>query len=164
MKKANIIKVYSRFPIEPKFQPFFFTATQGQVQFVLPSYPTTDGMLSVCINGVAQNSLNGDFTINGLTLTMNAQLDNGDQVSGFYMVKSPINNPAILNYRQFYFDATAGQQNFTLLSLPAIMVLVSINGTSQSQQNGDYTVNGLVLRTSAPLNLHDKLFGVYIEQ
>lgn len=174
IKKSEIIRVQSSFPILPQYSNYSFTVSfPNQTAFTLPSYPNTVGLFVMTVNGVMQNPLIGDYTVNGLTLTYNpgsSPLNVNDVVAGFYQVQSPINNPAIMNYRQFYFEVgvtpgtVAGQRAFTLPSVASLMILVSVNGTSQNQLNGDFTIVGNVLTLSQGLNLNDNLFGIYIQQ
>lgn len=66
------------------FVPFFFTATDGQTQFTLPSTPMTNGVIVVAINGIFQSEPKGDFSISGAILTLSDPLDSGDVLTGVY--------------------------------------------------------------------------------
>jgi hypothetical protein len=63
--------------------PFFFTATQGQMQFTLSATPSV-GIILLAINGAAQNQAKGDFTLSGAVITLNAGVDINDEVFGVY--------------------------------------------------------------------------------
>lgn len=73
-------------PIFNNFIPFFFTATQGQTVFNLPSI----ALATWCnINGTAQSQSKiptPDFTVSGNILTLSEGLDAGDIVFGMIQV------------------------------------------------------------------------------
>lgn len=62
----------------------------------------------------------------------------------------------------FKFIATAGQSVFTLSSVPIFVLSLTINGVSQSQLNGDFTIVGKVLTLNGTLGSGDLLAGVYV--
>ncbi len=65
------------------FVPFAVIATiDNQTVFTLPSIPST--MLVVAINGILQSSVEGDFTVVGNQLTLNAGVDIGTLLAGIY--------------------------------------------------------------------------------
>lgn len=164
IKRPQVIQVKSSFPIFPNFQPFSDVLTEnGTTEFTLPAYPLLSGMMIVNIDGVMQDPLNGDFTVNGNTLIINASLVIGQKVAGFFQAMSPDINPLVLNYRSFFFLATAGQTIFNLGFTPQALIYVAINGTLQTVMDQDYTLSGQVLTVSEPLNLNDKLFGLAIQ-
>lgn len=66
------------------FVPFHFTATDGQTAFTLPSAPMPNGVLSCFINGIGQSKAKGDFSVTGAVLTLDAELQAGDEVAGCY--------------------------------------------------------------------------------
>lgn len=163
LRKNTIVQVKSSFPIMPKFKAFSFAAsTAGQRQFTLPTYPTGDGLLSAFINGFSQDPLVGDYVIDGQYVTLKTGLAIGDVFYGLYMEGAPVSSNQPYTFQTFFFNAAAGQTTYTLLSIPLYMLSVVINGTTQSQQAGDFTVNGLNLVINAPQNLGDKVFGVYV--
>lgn len=155
--------VQSAFPIFPNFTNFsILTTSNGQTVFTLPGYPVLTALFSLNINGVTQDPLNGDFTVNGNVLTVNASLSVGDKLAGFYQAMSSAINPAILNYRSFFQLATQGQTQFNIGYLPQSVIYIAINGILQSIQNGDYTIDGPVITFSSGLNLNDRVFGLTI--
>jgi hypothetical protein len=160
IKRDNIIKVKSAFPIFPNFQNFSLIATGGQTVFTLPAYPILTGLFSLNINGTMQDELNGDYTISGNVLTVNAVLSAGDKLAGFFQAMSQNLNPSVLNYRTFFFTATQGQTIFNIGFIPTAIIYVAVNGTIQAVGEGDYTVNGALITMSAGLNAGDKFFGL----
>lgn len=159
--ERKIIQVQSAFPIFPNFQNFsILTSSNGQTVFTLPNYPILTGLFSMNINGVTQDPLNGDFTVNGNILTVNASLVIGDKVAGFYQQMSSGISPAIMGYRTFFFVATQNQINFNIGFYPQAIIYIAVNGIVQSLQNGDYTVNGSVVSMSVGLNAGDRFFGL----
>lgn len=68
-------------------------------------------------------------------------------------------NP-VAQFLPFYFVATQGQTTFTLPAIALSMILVAINGTSQSEAGGDFTVNETVLTLDAGVDSGDLVFGV----
>lgn len=164
IKRPQIIQVKSSFPIFPNFKNFSDIVTvDGQTQFTLAAYPLLSGLMIVNIDGVMQDALNGDFTVNGNILTLNASLVAGQKVAGFFQAMSPDINPLVMNYRSFFYLATAGQTVFNLGFAPQALLYVAINGTLQSAQDGDYTLVGQVLTVSQALDLNDKLFGLAVQ-
>ena len=163
VKENKIINVQSAFPIFPNFQNFSILATSnGQTVFTLPSYPVLTALLVLNINGVIQDPLNGDFTIKGHLLTVNASLVIGDKLAGFYQAMSSAINPAILSYRSFFFTATQNQTQFNIGFVPTNIIYISVNGILQSLANGDYTQNGAIITMSSGLNAGDRFFGLAI--
>jgi hypothetical protein len=161
VKPKNIIHVQSAFPIFPNFVDFSVIATvNGQTQFTLPSYPVLTGLFSCNINGVTQDPLNGDFTVNGNILTMNANLVIGDKIAGFYQQMSPNMNPSILSYRTFFFIAAQGQTSFSIGFVPNAIIYIAVNGVLQSTTN--YTINGQIITLTGALNAGDNFFGLAI--
>lgn len=69
---------------------------------------------------------------------------------------------AIPTFVPFKFTATQGQSVFTLSSVPNFILLLTINGVSQSQSNGDFTVAGTVITLNGTLNTGDLLAGIYV--
>lgn len=65
-----------------KFTDFTFTATQGQKVFTLGTTPLK--VISVFINGTAQNGKASDYTLSGKILTLSEGVDAGDKVFGVY--------------------------------------------------------------------------------
>ena len=66
------------------FVPFHFVATEGQIDFVLDSSPLSNGVLSFMVNGIGQSQAKGDFSVEGATITVDAMLQEGDEVAGVY--------------------------------------------------------------------------------
>lgn len=66
------------------FVPFYFTATEGQTDFVLVSAPMANGVLLFAINGIFQSQAKGDFSIVGSTITVSSGLKSGDIAAGIY--------------------------------------------------------------------------------
>lgn len=66
------------------FVPFYFTATNGQTQFILNSAPMTNGVILLAINGIVQSQAKGDFTVSGSTITLQSGVSSGDIVGGVY--------------------------------------------------------------------------------
>ena len=163
IKNNNNILVESAFPIFPNFNPFSILAiTNGQTVFTLPSYPIMTALFILNINGVVQDQLNGDFTINGNVLTVNASLIIGDKLSGFYQAMSSAVNPSVLSYRSFFATATQNQTQFNIGFVPKSIIYVSVNGILQSLQNGDYSINNQTITMSSGLNAGDRFFGLAI--
>ena len=157
------MQVQSAFPIFPNFVNFSILATaNGQTIFTLPSYPVLTALFVLNINGVMQDPLNGDFTINGNILTVPGSFNIGDKFAGFYQAMSAAINPSILSYRSFFFTAIQNQTQFNLGFLPTSIIYIAINGILQSLQNGDYTQNGTNITFSQGLNAGDKVFGLTI--
>ena len=77
-------KVTVNIGINFTFVPFYFTATQGQTDFVLDSAPITNGVLLLAINGIAQSQAKGDFSVDVATITLEPGVDAGDIVAGVY--------------------------------------------------------------------------------
>lgn len=164
IKRDNIIEVESAFPIFPNFQNFSLTATiDGQTLFTLPSYPLLSGLMVMNINGVTQDPLNGDYTINGNVMTVHSNISVDDRISGFYQALPSSINPSNLNYRSFFFTAIQDQTQFNIGFVPKQIIYISINGTLQSLENGDYTVNGQTITMSQSLDAGDKFFGLAIQ-
>ena len=156
-----MINVTSAFPIFPNFQNFSILATtNGQTSFTLPSYPVLTALIVVNINGAMQDALNGDYTINGNILTVNASLNIGDKVAGFYQALSSAISPSTLSYRSFFFTATQGQQVFNLGFLPKTIIYIAVNGILQSITAGNYVQNGQTITMSVGLNAGDAFFGL----
>ena len=70
------------------FLPFSFSAvqgnlSQGQTVFNLPSPPLA---IWLYISGTAQNQANGDFTVNGTTLTLSGPINSFDTVYGVIQI------------------------------------------------------------------------------
>ena len=163
VKEQNVIYVQSAFPIMPKYQNFSALATiNGQTIFTLPSYPVLTGLISVNINGVTQDPLNGDYTVYGNLITVNYALTVGDKVSGFYQVLSSQAPPTIGGYATFFFTASLGQQTFNIGFPFSGVIYVSVNGTLQAIGEGDYSINGQFITMSQPLNAGDKFFGLVV--
>lgn len=74
--------------------------------------------------------------------------------------------PTAFRVQPFSFTATIGQTEFTLPVAPASggLFLVSINGTPQDQEGGDFSVSGLTLTFAEPLDTNDKVYGFYEKQ
>jgi len=156
------INVESAFPIFPNFVNFSLLATiNGQTIFTLPSYPVLTGLFSLNINGVAQDPLNGDYTISGNTLTVNAVLTAGDKLAGFYQEMSSAVNPSALNYRTFFFVATQGQTVFNIGFVPQAIIYVAVNGVVES--TNDFSLSGSVITMTQGLNAGDNFFGLAIQ-
>ena len=163
LKEQKTVQVQSAFPIFPNFQNFSILATtNGQTIFTLPSYPVLTALFVLNINGVLQDPLNGDFTVNGNILTVNAVLSIGDKLAGFFQAMSSAINPSVLSYRSFFFTATQGQTQFNIGFIPTSIIYISVNGVLESLQNGDYTQNGAIITMSQGLNAGDKFFGLAI--
>lgn len=161
VKENKIIHVQSAFPIMPTFQNFsLFATSNGQTIFTLPGFPVLTGLFSLNINGVAQDPLNGDFTINGNILTVNANLSIGDKLAGFFQQMASNINPTVLSYRTFYFVATQGQAAFNIGFVPQYLLYISVNGVLES--TSDYTINGSTITMSQGLNAGDNFFGLAI--
>ncbi len=163
IKRPQIIQVQSAFPIIPNFMNFSAVTTEPETEFTLPAYPILTGLSSFNINGVTQDPLNGDYTINGNTLIMNPAVLTGQKVAGFFQVMSQVVNPSMLSYRTFFFLATGGQTQFNLGFVPQNIIYISINGILQSPGDGDYTVNGAIVTLSQALSNGDKFFGLAIQ-
>lgn len=67
------------------FEAFSFTCTiQGQTVFgPLPIMPQA---IWLYINGIAQNQTNGDFTLNGATITLSQGVNAGDTIYGVIQI------------------------------------------------------------------------------
>jgi hypothetical protein len=165
IQPKNVINVKSAFPISPNFVNFSLpVATEGQTVFTLPSYPILTGLFSLNIDGVAQDPLNGDYTVNGNILTItNNTLITTDRLAGFYQVMSSAVNPSILSYRSFYFQATQGQNQFNIGFVPKAIIYIAVNGIIQSAGNGDYIIDGAIITLSQGLNAGDNFFGLAIQ-
>lgn len=162
VKEQKIIQVQSAFPILPSFVNFSLLATQnGQTVFTLPGFPVLSGLFSLNINGVTQDPLHGDYTINGNILTVNASLTVGDKVAGFYQQMAPGVNPSILNYRTFFMVALQGQTVFSIGFVPQTILYIAVNGVIQS--TNDYGVSGQNITLSQALNAGDNFFGLAIQ-
>lgn len=162
VKEQKIIHVQSAFPILPTFQNFSLLATSnGQTVFTLPGYPVLSGLFSLNFNGVTQDPLNGDFLINGNILTFNGTTVIGDKLAGFYQQMSSNINPAILNYRTFFFIATQGQTQFNIGFIPQVVLYISVNGVLESTT--DYTQSGAIVTLTQGLNAGDNFFGLAIQ-
>ncbi len=164
IRRPNIIQVQSAFPIFPNFQNFSIVVpVDGQKVFTLPSYPILTGLISVNIDGVTQDPLSGDFTVNGNILTMNADLIAGQKIAGFYQAMAANVSPNVLSYRNFFITAIQDQQIFDIGFVPKQLIYIAINGTIQSAQDGDYTVSGQNVTMSQVLDAGDKFFGLAIQ-
>lgn len=64
------------------FVAFHFVATEGQVDFMLATAPMA--VFSVLINGIGQSQAKGDFLVVARVLTLDADLQEGDEVAGVY--------------------------------------------------------------------------------
>lgn len=155
--EQKIVNVQSAFPIMPQYQNFSIVATiPGQTQFALPSYPILTGLFQLNINGVTQDILNGDFTVNGNIVTLDGGVNVGDKIAGFYQVlQSNISN-AVGSYRSYFAVATQGQTVFLIGFVPNAVLYVAVNGVVQSLGDGDYTLNGQYITLNAGLNSGDK--------
>ena len=154
------VHVESAFPIFPNFQNFSLIATEGQTVFTLPAYPILTGLFSLNINGTMQDELNGDYTVDGNVLTVNANLSAGDKLAGFFQAMSQNMNPDVLKYRTFFITATQGQTVFNIGFVPSAIIYVAVNGTIQAVGEGDYVVSGSTITMSEGLNAGDKFFGL----
>ena len=162
VKEQKIIHVQSAFPILPTFQNFSLLATSnGQTVFTLPGYPVLSGLFSLNFNGVTQDPLNGDFTVNGNILTFNGTTVIGDKLAGFYQQMSSNINPSLMNYRTFFFVATQGQTVFSIGFIPQVLLYISVNGVLESVN--DYTISGQNITMSQGLNYGDNFFGLAIQ-
>ncbi len=162
VQQQNIIKAVSQFPILPQYQNFSFTAeSDGQTEFPLANSPVLTGVMSVFINGVAQDPLNGDYTVAIDVLVIGAPgLDEGDRVFGFYQIMSPAANNPDLNFESFFIEAIQDQSVFTLDFSPSPLIYVAINGVIQAPTS--YTVDGYDITFDEGLDLDDKVYGVGI--
>ena len=161
VNEQKIIHVQSAFPIMPTFQNFSLIATNAQTVFTLPGYPVLSGLFSLNINGVAQDPLNGDFTINGNIMTVNASLSLGDKLAGFFQNLASGISPSVLSYRTFFFTATQGQTLFAIGFVPQTVLYISVNGVLES--TNDYTISGQNITLSQGLNAGDNFFGLAIQ-
>lgn len=162
IRRPQIIKVKSAFPIFPNFVNFSIKATSnGQTVFTLSSYPILTGLFSLNINGVMQDELNGDFTVNGNVVILNANLSIDDKVSGFYQEMSSSINPSYLSYRTFFYIATQGQTVFPIGFVPQNLIYIAVNGVIQSTT--DYSISGQNITLNQGLNAGDNFFGLAIQ-
>lgn len=156
--EQKVINVQSAFPIFPSFQNFSIVGTQAQTVFILPSYPVLSGMFILNINGVMQDPLNGDYTVNGDVVTLDAGVNLGDKVAGFYQEMAANMNPAVLNYATFFFTATQGQTTFNLGFVPTSFLYIAVNGVFLSANQ--YAQNGPNIILTQALNAGDKFLGL----
>ena len=163
IRRPKIIKVKSAFPIFPNFVNFSIRAISGgQTIFTLPSYPILTGLFSLNINGVTQDELNGDFTINGNIVTLaTTTLEIGDKVAGFFQEMSSAINPQNLSYRTFFQIAIQGQTQFNIGFVPQNILYIAINGVVQSTT--DYSISGQIITLNDSLNAGDNFFGLAIQ-
>lgn len=159
----NTVEAISQFPILPQYRNFTFTATaDGQTDFELSDYPVLTGIIVVNINGVAQDPLNGDYTIDGNILTLSPGVDEGDRVFGFYQVLMPAVSPNPLDFASYFEQVTLQDKAiFTLDFQPNPIVYVAVNGVIQD--NEDYTISGYTLTLNSGLDIDDKLYVVGIQ-
>jgi len=162
LQQQKVIEALSQFPILPQYRNFSIVATSdGQTDFELDDYPVLTGIISVNINGIAQDPLNGDYTILDSTLTVSPGRDIGDKVAGFYQVMTPVVGANVLNFASYYeLVGTANKTVFTLSFQPNPIVYVAVNGVVQD--NLDYTINGYTLTLNVGLDINDKLYVVGI--
>lgn len=162
IQQRNIVRAVSQFPILPQYQNFSIVAdTDGQTEFALENTPVLTGIMAVYINGVAQDPLNGDYTVAGDTLILSSPgIDDGDRVFGYYQILLPAINAPELNFQSFFYQAIQGQSIFTLSFSPNPLVYVAINGVIQDSE--DYILSGHTLTFNADLDLDDKVYGVGI--
>ena len=67
------------------------------------------------------------------------------------------------NFQQFSIIATTpGQTVFTLPSNPILILLCTIQGISQSQLAGDFTLSGNVITFSSGVTMGQLVAGVYV--
>lgn len=91
VKNSNVVKVQT-FPLTVQvlvgsIVTFSLTAaSDGQTVFTLPSAAKPSGLVMAAINGAVQDQSAGDFTVSGSTLTLNAGVNAGDKIYGFYEV------------------------------------------------------------------------------
>lgn len=163
VRRPQVISVKSAFPIFPAFINFSILATlNGQTLFTLPSYPILTGLFVLNINGVAQDELSGDFTVNGNVITVNAtNIEVGDKISGFYQEMSSSINPANLSYRTFFDVAIQNQTVFNLGFMPTNIIYIAVNGIVQATT--DYTISGQYVTLTQGLNAGDNFFGLAIQ-
>lgn len=162
VNQQKVIEAISQFPILPQYKNFSLVATsEGQTQFTLNDYPVLTGILSVNLNGIAQDPLNGDYTIVNNILTMSPGVSLGDKVAGFYQVMAPVVGANVLNFASYYeLVADADKTIFTLSFQPNPIVYVAVNGIVQDIH--DYTISGYTLTLNSGLDIDDKLYVVGI--
>lgn len=66
-----------------------------------------------------------------------------------------------VSFVPFTFTATAGQTTFEFESIPAKVLVVVINGATQNEDAGDFTVVGDLLNLSEGVEAGDKVYGIY---
>lgn len=162
LQEQKVIQAVSEFPILPKYRNFSQIATvNGQTQFTLTDYPVLSGIVSVNINGVAQDPLNGDYTIVNNILTLNPGIDLGDRVSGFYQILSPVVNANAMNFSSYFeLVTTLGKTVFSLNFQPNPIIYVAVNGVVLNSTQ--YTTEGYLLTLNTGLAINDKLYVVGI--
>ncbi len=162
LQQQKVIEAISQFPILPQYRNFSKIATsEGQTVFTLNDYPVLTGIISVNINGISQDPLNGDYIISNNILTLGTGVSIGDKVAGFYQVMSPVVNSNALHFASYYeLVSTPGKTVFTLSFQATPIVYVAINGVVQDTL--DYTLNGYTLTLNVGLNINDKLYVVGI--
>ena len=86
-----------------------------------------------------------------------------EQIVLEFEVAIPDISGGIMRVQQFSFTATQGQTEFILPSLYKVsgMAVVAINGTTQNQDDGDFTITGAILELNTGIDAGDKVFGIY---